>query len=89
MSQDRLCLQRHDPNSLDVTVSREFEGEMHTCCTVRGIDGAVALPKWYEKTVYLAPSVYRYHSHAFSLSYFYLNSDFFVVVYMVTALLDE
>ncbi|RHY78903.1 hypothetical protein DYB31_016081 [Aphanomyces astaci] len=87
---DRLCLQRHDPNSLDVTVSREFEGDMHTSCTVRGIDGAVALPKWYEKPVYLvSPSVYRYHSHAFSLSYFYLNSDFFVVVYMVTALLDE
>ncbi|KAH9138434.1 hypothetical protein AeNC1_019519, partial [Aphanomyces euteiches] len=35
------------------------------------------------------PPIYRYSSHAFSFSSFYLNSDWFVFGYVIAVLLDE
>ncbi|RHY23844.1 hypothetical protein DYB32_009048 [Aphanomyces invadans] len=48
------------------------------------------LSTWYEKLGYMvSPTLYRYPSNAFSLSFMSFNSDVFVGLYLVAVLLDE
>ncbi|CAK4623918.1 unnamed protein product [Aphanomyces euteiches] len=57
--------------------------------TIRWCD-PTALSTWYKRAIYtMSPPIYRYSSHAFSFSSFYLNSDWFVFGYVIAVLLDE
>ncbi|RHY46841.1 hypothetical protein DYB30_013438 [Aphanomyces astaci] len=57
--------------------------------TTRWTEATTMSTFWKRVTHTLAPPLYRYSSHTFTFSNFCLNSDFFVVVYVVAVILDE